>query len=80
MKSFLTYQEVNAGASLMAHGYGLANIAVPLLAAMQLRQNIKGGFVRKDVQGRSRPQVFHAGLGVREFWIAWHCPARAHAL
>lgn len=56
--------------------------AVSLLAAMQSNR-LKPGpmlIVGAGVQGRSHLEAFHAGLGLREFWIASRSDASARAL
>ena len=56
--------------------------AVSLLAAQKLAKRTDGPLliVGAGVQGRAHLEAFHAGLGLREVWVASRNPASADAL
>ena len=56
--------------------------AVSLLAAQKLARRTEGPLliVGAGVQGRAHMEAFHAGLGVKEVWVASRNPASADAL
>ncbi|MDB5938144.1 MAG: shikimate / quinate 5-dehydrogenase family protein [Polaromonas sp.] len=56
--------------------------AVSLLAAQKLARRTDGPLliVGAGVQGRAHLEAFHAGLGLREVWVASRHPASADAL
>ena len=56
--------------------------AVSLLAAQKLARRTDGPLliVGAGVQGRAHLEAFHAGLGLREVWVASRNPASADAL
>ena len=56
--------------------------AVSLLAAQKLARRTEGPLliVGAGVQGRAHLEAFHAGLGVKEVWVASRNPASADAL